>query len=79
MGAQSRTHAEQDETCSDGGEPAESSTEEREMKTITLTRSQLETWAGRPLSDDDLDRLALAIVHSSIPDAINEIVAGFDD
>lgn len=49
------------------------------MKSITLTRSQLEEWADRPLSGGDLDRLASAIVHSSIPDAINEIVAGFDD
>lgn len=49
------------------------------MKSITLTRSQLEEWAGRPLSGGDLDRLASAIVNSSIPDAINEIVAGFDD
>jgi hypothetical protein len=49
------------------------------IKSITLTRSQLEEWAGRPLSGDDLDRLASAIVNSSIPDAINEIVAGFDD
>lgn len=49
------------------------------IKSITLTRSQLEEWAGRPLSGADLDRLASAIMHSSIPDAINEIVAGFDD
>lgn len=49
------------------------------IKSITLTRSQLEEWADRPLRGDDLDRLASAIVHSSIPDATNEIVAGFDD
>ncbi|GAA1114047.1 hypothetical protein [Nocardiopsis metallicus] len=49
------------------------------IKRIILTRSQLEEWAGRPLSGGDLDRLASAIVHSSISEVINEIVAGFDD
>jgi len=42
-------------------------------KGITLTRGQLEEWAGRPLTDDQLDRLASSIPKSSIPDAINEI------
>lgn len=43
-----------------------------------ITREQLESWAGRPLSEDDLDRLDDAIPNSSIPEAIGEIVAGMD-
>ena len=40
---------------------------------IMLTRFQLEEWAGYPLTDDQVDRLASAIPKSSIPEAINEI------
>lgn len=43
---------------------------------ILLTRAQLETWAGRPLTDDDLARLEKCIPGSSIPDAIATIAAG---
>jgi hypothetical protein len=43
-----------------------------------ITREQLESWAGRPLTEDDLDRLDDAIPNSSIPEAIGEIVAGMD-
>lgn len=43
---------------------------------ITLTREQLEKWAG-PLTTDALARLGRDIPDSSIPDAISEIVAGY--
>ncbi len=43
-----------------------------------ITREQLECWAGRPLTDWDLDRLDESIPHSSIPAAIGEIIAGMD-
>lgn len=43
-----------------------------------ITREQLECWAGRPLTDDDLDRLDEAIPESSIPEAIGTIVDGMD-
>ncbi|WP_018685335.1 hypothetical protein [Actinokineospora enzanensis] len=43
-----------------------------------ITHEQLEAWAGRPLTDLDLDRLDVAIPNSSIPAAIGEIVAGLD-
>lgn len=46
--------------------------------TSLITREQLESWAGRPLDEDDLDRLDDAIPNSSVPDAIGEIVAGMD-
>lgn len=42
-------------------------------KGITLSRFQLEEWAGYPLTDEHVDRLAAAIPKSSIPDAINEV------
>lgn len=44
---------------------------------ILITRQQLDEWAGRPLLDDELDRLRGALPHSSIPDAIGTIVDGF--
>lgn len=43
-----------------------------------MTHTQLESWAGRPLTDDDIDRLGEAIPHSSIPEAISTIVEGMD-
>ena len=39
-----------------------------------ITRQQAEAWAGRSLSDDELERLERAIPLSSIPDAISTIV-----
>ncbi|HET6286479.1 MAG TPA: hypothetical protein VFG15_06980 [Amycolatopsis sp.] len=44
-----------------------------------ITVPQMEAWAGRPLSSEDLDRLDEAIPHSSIPDAISEIVDALGD
>lgn len=35
-----------------------------------ISRYQAELWAGRPLTDDELERLAEGIPFSSIPDAI---------
>lgn len=43
-----------------------------------ITREQLECWAGRPLTDDDLDQLGEEIPNSSVPDAISTIVAAID-
>ena len=45
---------------------------------LTITREQLDAWAEHRLSDADLKRLAECIPNSSIPDAIAEIVAGWD-
>lgn len=45
---------------------------------ITLTIHQLEAWAGRELTDEDVERLDECIPNSSIPDAIDTIVASFD-
>lgn len=42
-------------------------------KGITITRDRLEEWAGYPLTDEHVDRLADAIPRSSVPEAINEI------
>lgn len=41
---------------------------------ITLTRDQLEAWAGHDLTDEQVEQLDIAIQFSSIPDAIAEIV-----
>lgn len=45
--------------------------------TVTITRDQLECWAGRELSDDEVARLDDAIPMSSIPEAIGTIVDSF--
>ena len=45
---------------------------------ITLTRDQLESWAGRALSDEEVETLDIAIPESSIPQAVAEIVSGWD-
>ncbi|MFB1299594.1 hypothetical protein ACAG24_029235 [Mycobacterium sp. pW049] len=43
-----------------------------------MTADQASSWAGRPLTADELDRLSEAIPHSSIPEAIDTIVASWD-
>ncbi|KMO69774.1 hypothetical protein [Mycolicibacterium obuense] len=43
-----------------------------------ITAGQASSWAGRPLTADELDRLCEAIPHSSIPEAIGTIVASWD-
>lgn len=45
---------------------------------ITLTRDQLESWAGRELTDDEVEHLDTHIGESSIPEAVGEIVRGWD-
>jgi hypothetical protein len=49
------------------------------MKDLTLTYEQLAAWAGRELSDDEVERLDEAIPNSSIPEAIGTIVESFDE
>lgn len=41
---------------------------------ITLTHKQLEQWAGRPLTNDEVARLDAALPHSSLPDLIWTVV-----
>ena len=41
---------------------------------ITLSRDQLEAWARRPLSDDEVEAIEECVPNSSIPDAI-EVIA----
>jgi hypothetical protein len=43
-----------------------------------LTRDQLESWAGRELTDDEVETLDTVLPESSIPEAIGEIVRGWD-
>jgi hypothetical protein len=43
-----------------------------------LTCEQAERWAGRPLLNEELERLAAAIPNSSIPEAIGAIVGNFE-
>lgn len=43
-----------------------------------ISKEQAEEWAGRALTDKDMDRLDDAIPHSTIPDAIGTIVSSFD-
>ncbi len=40
---------------------------------ITLTRDQLEAWATRTLTDEQIEQMEEAIPNSSIPDAIGGI------
>ena len=44
---------------------------------VTITREQVEAWAGHQLSDDDVSRLEACIPNSSIPDAVADIIASF--
>ena len=41
---------------------------------ITLTRDQLEAWAGRALTDEEVEDLDRDIPNSSVPEAISTIV-----
>lgn len=45
--------------------------------TVLIDRDQAARWAGRPLSDEDLERLAKALPGSTVPEAIGDIVASF--
>ena len=44
---------------------------------LTVSREQLEQWAGRSLSETEIDRLHACVSHSSIPEAIAEICSSF--
>ena len=41
--------------------------------TVTITREQLQDWAGRVLTDDEVDILDTCIPNSSIPEAVATI------
>jgi hypothetical protein len=41
---------------------------------VTIAREQLEAWAGRPLSDDEVQRVADSLPNASVPEAIATIV-----
>ncbi len=43
-----------------------------------ITREQVQQWAGRDLSDVELERLQRCVLYSSIPDAISTIVTSWD-
>lgn len=45
---------------------------------VTLTREQLESWAGRALSDEEVEQLDTLIPESSIPEAISTIVGAME-
>ena len=47
--------------------------------TVIITPEQIECWAGRPLTDDEVSRLDDCIPNSSIPDAVADIVASVAD
>lgn len=44
-----------------------------DQRGITLTRDQLEAWAGFTLSDEEVEALEESIPNSSIPEAIQMI------
>ena len=56
-----------------------SSAEDEEGPGITLTRGQLNAWAGRTLTDRQVDELEDAIPNSSIPEAIAVMSSHFID
>lgn len=45
---------------------------------VTLTRDQLESWAGRELTDEEVEALDTAIPESSIPEAVATIVGSME-
>lgn len=58
--------------------PNEPPLPQEEQIGITLTRGQLEAWAGRKLTNMEVERLDEAVPHSSIPEAIAVIVDNLD-
>jgi hypothetical protein len=44
--------------------------------TVIITREQIECWAGRTLTDDEVSHLDDCIPNSSIPDAVADLAAG---
>jgi hypothetical protein len=46
---------------------------------ILLTTGQLEEWAGRALSQDEIARITDAIPHSTVPEAIGLIADGMKE
>lgn len=44
-----------------------------------ITREQAEAWAGRKLTDDEAKLLEECIPNSTIPEAISEIVSGWEE
>jgi hypothetical protein len=56
----------------------DTSSHEAATAPVLITADQAAQWAGRPLSVDDMHRLADCIPHSSIPDAIDTIVFSWD-
>lgn len=46
---------------------------------IVISRSQLQEWAGRAVSDEAMERLAGGIPYSAIPEAISTIVDSFEE
>lgn len=46
---------------------------------IVLSVDELSGWAGRTLQTGEVDRLAAALKHSSVPEAIATIVASFEN
>lgn len=46
---------------------------------LVITRAQLEAWTGRPMTPVLLAKLADALEHSTVPEAIASVVDGFTD
>jgi hypothetical protein len=44
---------------------------------LVITRAELNEWAGRKLTDDEVGQLAECVQHSSIPEAVATIVVNF--
>lgn len=55
-----------------------STTKTRHVRGITLTRDQLESWAGRGLSDREVERLEDALPHSTIGELVYLVVDGME-
>lgn len=47
--------------------------------TVEITREQLEAWAGRALTDEQVARLDRCLPDSSIPEAVGTIAASMGD
>lgn len=59
-----------DRSLSRGGFPPE---QWRAGAGLCFSRDQVEEWAGRPLTRAELDRLAAALPHSSLPECVAEV------
>lgn len=78
-GAIAYCHTDNAQAITDALNAAHHRTQDAPRPGVTLTREQLEAWADRELTDDEVYEIDEAVPHSSIPEAIGVIADQFND